>query len=104
MIKHTSGPWNLQLGTAGDWRVDRAASEWNICGRLSTVEHMEKESLANAHLIAAAPDLLEALGNCLSLVELKFGNTDPTGNAAIAQARAAIAKAKAKAKAKGEDQ
>ena len=38
-------------------------------------------------------ELLAALRNCLSLVELKFGNTDRTGAAVMEQARAAIAKA-----------
>ena len=52
-----------------------------------------EEAAANARLIAASPDLAEALRNCLSLVELKFGNTDPTGNAAIEQAHAALRKA-----------
>lgn len=47
----------------------------------------------DAALIAAAPDLLEALGNCLVLVRLKFGNTDDGANAAQEQAYAAIAKA-----------
>ncbi len=37
--------------------------------------------------------LLEALENCLSLVELKFDDTDATGDAVMKQARAAIASA-----------
>ena len=40
-------------------------------------------------------ELVEALKNCRSLVQLKFGNTDPTANAAIAQADAVIAKVEA---------
>ena len=38
--------------------------------------------------------LLEALESCLSLVRLKFGNTDRTGNAVIEQAETAIAQVK----------
>ena len=91
--KHTPGPWNLQLGTAGDWRVDRSTSEWNICGRLSTVEHMERESFANAHLIAAAPDLLEALEDARAQLEAYEEElsgehfNDTRINAAIAKAK-----------------
>jgi hypothetical protein len=53
------------------------------------------EAKANAHLIAAAPDLLEALSEAVLQIEYlheKFQETG-TGNAAIAKARAAIAKA-----------
>lgn len=48
-----------------------------------------KEAIANAHLIAAAPDLLEALE---SIVECLEYSDDPP--ACMAMARAAIAKAK----------
>lgn len=47
-----------------------------------------------ASLKAINAELVAALLNTRSLVRLKFGNTDETANAAIAQANAAIAKAK----------
>lgn len=53
----------------------------------------EAEAIAEARGAAAWRELLAALRNCLSLVDLKFGNTDETGSAAQEQARAAIAKA-----------
>ena len=37
-------------------------------------------------------ELVEALQNCRSLVELHYGGTDHTGHAAIAQANAVLAK------------
>lgn len=45
----------------------------------------------NAHLIAAAPDLLVALKDALLLLDHEFPNPAPNGQ--IARARAAIAKA-----------
>ena len=45
------------------------------------------------HLRVVNAELLEALENCLSLVELKFDDTDATGDAVMKQARAAIAAA-----------
>ena len=39
-------------------------------------------------------ELVEALQNCRSLVELHYGGTDHTGHAAIAQANAVLAKVK----------
>jgi hypothetical protein len=48
---------------------------------------------ANARLIAAAPELFEALGNTLALARLKFGNLDPDANTIFAKADAVLAKA-----------
>lgn len=56
-----------------------------------------KSDLANAHLIAAAPALLEALKNCLSVIEFmaaEVGRLDAVrGSAGYGLARAAIAAA-----------
>ncbi len=58
--KHTPGPWNIDSMKAGSWFVS-TGNDWSVCSRLSTVEHMEQQSYANARLIAAAPELLAAL-------------------------------------------
>ena len=62
-MEYTKGPWTPGAGNvidmdilgvwAGDYRVVA------ICGKQKAED--EKESIANCYLIAAAPDLLEAL-------------------------------------------
>lgn len=82
--KHTPGPWH----TAGDQGVqirsqrDQIAKVWTMRGN---------EWKANARLIAAAPDLLEAL----RAVDVLFGHLarDSTQRIWLDNARAAIAKA-----------
>ncbi len=89
MSKHTPGPWK--------WGVDFNG----LCGpekgmevlRFQMYEGMWLEygesQEANARLIAAAPDLLEAL------VELEAGSgSSPGANKRFSKARAAIAKAR----------
>lgn len=79
-IKHTPGPWTLEIDTV--FIGDKI--------RVQPVRyHMDAEGIANARLIAAAPDLLAA---CLqSIITL-----DPMDNdhaELYEQLRAAIAKA-----------
>lgn len=80
MGKHTPGPWRYT-----PWHIEegnptvRAPEGWLIC---------ETSSDANARLIAAAPDLLEALRDALCALEC-CGKDYP----AATKARAAIAKA-----------
>jgi hypothetical protein len=80
--KHTPGPWH----TAGDQGVqirsqrDQIAKVWTMRGN---------EWKANARLIAAAPELLEALKD---MIVLQAGtSSDPVET--LRKARAAIAKA-----------
>lgn len=56
-MAHTSGPWT----TDGDevFAVDTSLTPNRIC--VATVSHDIEEDLANANLMAAAPDLLHAL-------------------------------------------
>lgn len=90
MNKHTEGPWfvaedeaadclahknsglaMVDTGRAADWPIARLC-EWN-----------------NARLIAAAPDLLEALK-----LAMQYGKFDPLSHQTVIRAgRAAIAKA-----------
>ena len=93
--KHTPGPWNTEL------RPNHAPTDrWVITAK--TVERVAVVSVrggaespeANARLIAAAPDLLEALeeavGDLETMIQVRGDSIDLTAY------RAAIAKAKRK--------
>lgn len=58
MSKHTPGPWKAD----GD-RIfsDRQRTEYKSSTTIAVTWDYTAESLANAHLIAAAPEMLEAL-------------------------------------------
>jgi hypothetical protein len=73
MSKHTPEPWKYEWSMAGCWLV--------FCGERKHQTHFAPEREADARLISAAPDLLEALKE----LTLEMGMTD--------KARAAIAKA-----------
>ena len=101
--KHTPGPWHIGMkpgpmiyGEHGEQVADMVVSMINI------VEHS-----ANARLIAAAPDLLQALENLTDAVQSGTSYADDTaagkalsilsgrsGTTWLSDARAAIAKAK----------
>jgi hypothetical protein len=93
MSKHTLGPWEASEGYPSDiWHVDmpsrgysvvvsRAEEDWDMA-----VEEVQ----ANARLIAAAPDLLDALETLLPYLEQR---SQPGERWAALCAREAIAKA-----------
>ena len=100
MNTHTPGPWACEFhetaagtpfGIVVGGKGKGGLMDTVICHapdyRDEPVSYKAFKS-ANARLIAAAPELLEALQECL---ECEFAVTD---KAAIAKARAAIAKAK----------
>ncbi len=66
-IKHIKGPWTYEYDKAasghGAFVVD--SDECSIC----TIDSYEDVAEANAKLIAAAPELLEALELALNLLE-----------------------------------
>lgn len=84
MTKHTPGPWKTVVNHNGDIMI--CDKKNFVVGEIADVfpEHVD----GNANLIAAAPDLLEALKGCID---------DPDYCAkrplVTAKARAAIAKA-----------
>jgi hypothetical protein len=61
-FKGTPGPWGVvDLGDAHFVETNhRYAVSGGLCGRVAKVEGMGDEYLANARLIAAAPELLAA--------------------------------------------
>jgi hypothetical protein len=82
--KHTPGPWSFETGTGrGAW-IGRDGS-WSAlaCG------DDDETAVANAHLIAAAPDLLNACEEFVRKVEA--GEARSTHS--YTQMKAAIAKA-----------
>lgn len=91
MSKHTPGPWyflpdrngRLQVGPSINYTV---AAMW-----VTPLEGQE----ANARLISAAPELLEALEKCRKELSawMQCYCEDAATQEAISQARAAIAKA-----------
>ena len=95
---HTPGPWTFTEGRQERREASTVhrADDKEFAIALVTCEWMNEqqrlEDIANAHLIAAAPELLEALRDleCEASAEL-----EPTTsvNAAILTARAALAKA-----------
>jgi len=66
-MKHTPGPWKADNWATG-WTVSAPDSHYSVC-------HLEdcNNAEANAHLIAAAPDLLEACKNLNAWVGVTLG-------------------------------
>ena len=106
MSGYTPGPWHLEkaIGT-GDvdcgWHVEPEVIDFRYRGMvasLSDAEHIKgitkAERDANARLIAAAPDLLDALQALVDLADDADNEVDLWNYAAeFDAARAAIAKA-----------
>lgn len=91
----TPGPWSVgDTGTRGDgiWIQPADLNANVICdlvGRLNVPEEdttqITDEDVANAHLIAAAPTMLDALNNVRGFLR-KLGYTSSTVDAAINKA------------------
>ena len=84
MSKHTPGPWTFYDDTASTGRIEIVALGKTVARIYRSVP---EEDLPNAHLIAAAPDLLEVLEIC-AMVLNQVGYRTPAD-----MAYAAIAKA-----------
>ena len=54
--KHTSGPWEIEERFSGSYAI-----EPNVAWLGASSSHQPGENLANARLIAAAPEMLAAL-------------------------------------------
>jgi hypothetical protein len=91
--KHTPGPWKL-LSKFGDFEIVASDGESLMGGE--TYCPWAPENPYDWHLIAAAPELLEALVDMVEAVEYVMGLGVP--NKETAEARAAIAKAQGESK------
>lgn len=86
--------------TPGDWFYKSpeiiAPAKGSVC--LLNVRPTVEEAEANAHLIAAAPDMFQALQECVRRIEAVHGrlmlSDSNTLNPALDRARAALSKAK----------
>jgi len=95
MTKHTPGPWRARFHernkktSVGDWFfVDNTENPIRLTG----VKRKRLSAASNARLIAAAPDMLEALKMAEArLAELAING--PMSPTALSFVRAAIAKA-----------
>ncbi|HFK2339411.1 TPA: hypothetical protein ACGXSN_001127 [Pseudomonas aeruginosa] len=93
MRKHTPGPWvsrnNMVFG-------GKKCICSNVNAASPTPQNIAEDvamSIANARLIAAAPELLEALRDCVSRITDEVADAEFLDE--VEQARAAIAKATA---------
>jgi hypothetical protein len=82
-IKHTPAPWSLATGEFGHHNIFNAIHKNGVadvmgrprCGRPEDIPSATEEGLANARLIAAAPELLQALVVAKSLIEAWYSCT-----------------------------
>ena len=92
MSNHTPGPWEIKRHFDPCYKNISAQKHTELAQVVWCMEDEDRSPSceANAYLIAAAPDLLEALQNLLKVHEGEGGTQNHAGDIA----RAAIAKAK----------
>jgi hypothetical protein len=96
--KHTPGPW--QVNHNNPLQVCDADGEVRGCAPIATAwtptQQITREAVANARLIAAAPELLEALKGAVDVLRSQLGFLQHADDIEkIDAARAAIAKVEA---------
>lgn len=90
-VKHTPGPWNVSGSHIVSVKTGvQLAEVFSPCG----YDPKNQKEAANARLIAAAPDLLAALEQCLVIVDAHRRISGGDGDMAAMNARAALARAK----------
>ena len=96
MSKHTPGPWSV--GVPGPNGCPTIGTNYGLMTAMIAHSRNEPDQVeecnANANLIAAAPDLLEALERIAEL----FDPQSMVGGAALEYANSIIAKAKGQSK------
>lgn len=95
MNKHTLGPWNCNRASAGGRKIVVSEVSPVDVAVLSHHGKTQSEIDANARLIAAAPELLEALEKCLAVLKHFPLNEHDMSNEAFAACAARIAIEKA---------
>lgn len=96
--KHTPGPWDWDEDPAKDFLEHdwKESAPWlvDVCGKGVITGQVVCENHSDARLIAAAPELLEALEMCVKSMKSCLPDFNPFDQAAYDKARAAIAKAR----------
>jgi hypothetical protein len=92
MVKHTRGPWrNKSERPAGHQATHRIYAE---SGKLiCSIIGLDGEDEANAHLLAAAPEMLAMLRDCRATFAFALDAGDGEAEQFIAEIDAVLAKA-----------
>ena len=97
MSSHTPGPWNAVESQPGIYLIRELCAEAEFSHIATASRRGPTELLANARLIAAAPDLLAALEDAreeIAMRVLEDGGDQRSVTKACAKYDAAIAKAR----------
>jgi hypothetical protein len=91
--KHTPGPWNIRHSSDGSGDFGIAAGGNVLAECFAAIRHLNErspEAFANARLIAAAPDMIDAIRQWQSAErdgdEREMANARSSRDAAIARA------------------
>jgi len=91
MSEHTPGPWRVAVGNRLEIRGPKDEIGWPVPVAYNVGLHTDEVAQANARLIAAAPQLLQALHDLVVWVEHLPGGR---GSWEYVNARATITKLK----------
>lgn len=92
--KFTPGPWKVYRTKSGDVLGIGDAKAGGVTDYQGGFWRSGKEKLANINLVAAAPELYEALASILSAINFVNAIPGPKGKALRAKAGIALAKAR----------
>lgn len=73
--KHTPGPWTVMRTPSGYDHI-RGPNGKRISHECSDLDDLDAEGMANAYLIAAAPELLEACRVAVAIFSERLSQTD----------------------------
>jgi len=93
--QHTKGPWRFERTPYGKGTTRAICARTNEIARLTTAYYSASTQDANAHLIAAAPELLSVVLDMFQnpQFQVAVGGNPIMVDALMERARAAIAKA-----------
>lgn len=96
-MSHTKGPWHLHRNTQTlGFRIDSEGNEWQGLAKVYQAPDLEEEGEANAHLIAAAPELLEELKVMANIYEHGYPPTPDGKERCLERVKKLISKAEGK--------